>query len=146
MRQPRRHTERGKQVQKMREVFKSATCVLAWLGDSQDLKRSAIEIVMEYRSSQHRAGSLSFSLKVHSDSWYRAAFKWITSSLYWSRTWIVQELAISRNDPLVGCSTSWVPLSALENTMNSLKDYIDWFLSAPCYWCMDLQIGIRKEF
>jgi hypothetical protein len=131
--------ERSKQVQKMGEIFKSATRVLAWLGDSQDLEGSAIETVMGYKKSRDTEGSL-FDLR------YGAATEWITSRPYWSRTWIVQELAISRNDPLVGCGTSWAPLSGLCRMTDKVKDRIGLRNFSINYTRMQSLLHVRELF
>jgi hypothetical protein len=32
---------------------------------------------------------------------------------YWSRVWVIQEIALSEYDPLVGCGDKWIPWSKM---------------------------------
>jgi hypothetical protein len=121
--------ERTHQVQKMRDIFWSAQRVLAWTGEP-DEDNAALELLqMLGRPSvfmdffELTASSKDLLTMDFSNSWrnIRSLLRFLDRP-YWSRVWVVQELAIpgsrvgdiswlDEDKVRIRCGSAWVPFS-----------------------------------
>ncbi|KAH0547670.1 hypothetical protein FGG08_000159 [Glutinoglossum americanum] len=102
--------ERGRQVRIMRDIYRSANCVLAWLGEASQADYTGLGLLDTmlreqklYQESPAGVGPL------HSDSLWDCLFG-IFNRPYWKRMWVVQELALAM-DCRVLCGNDRRPLS-----------------------------------
>jgi hypothetical protein len=87
-------TEKGHQVQRMGDIFKGATEVLAWLGDDESVAR----LFDWTREDSTRWHNIQRNLPVkRTPKHLRAACHKLADHSYWTRAWIVQELAFARH-------------------------------------------------
>jgi hypothetical protein len=116
--------ERLHQVNLMRFVYQNAGRVLVWLGPSFEnsdragafLKVKGEEIVAGGR----KGGSTPFG------SFPPDAVKAVCSLMrrpYWYRVWIVQEVSLPSDDPLIGCGCWWLPWSTFCSGMFHINHY-----------------------
>ncbi|GAB1311505.1 hypothetical protein MFIFM68171_01715 [Madurella fahalii] len=117
--------ERSQQVAIMRDIYASAERVIIWLGEDDEATRDGVfDMIQELdnikgdlqdenlrekrKNMMHQCAHFFFSL---SDSRSRPWF---------SRVWILQELAMAKTDPLVVCGWRRVPWSALMNAWKAI--------------------------
>jgi hypothetical protein len=87
-------TEKGHQVQRMGDIFKSATEVLVWLGDDASVAR-LFDWTREHSTLWH---NIRYYLpSERTPKHLRAACQTLVNHSYWTRAWIVQELAFARS-------------------------------------------------
>ncbi|VUC27942.1 unnamed protein product [Clonostachys rosea] len=85
-------SERNHQVQLMGQIFSSAQRVLLWLGPAADDS----DYVLDYIREEHPADIL-LNLK------FRFALHALCSRAWFTRIWIVQEVALGKQDPILVC-------------------------------------------
>ncbi|KAK4498991.1 hypothetical protein PRZ48_009502 [Zasmidium cellare] len=111
--------ERGQQVSMMGEIYSKANVVLAWLGDQEPITRNGLEmlrrldIIMDASRSE-RVTSVSFT---DEDFWRRMGLEPFTSEQWravidvltrewFTRTWVIQEVALTSKYAVCLCGTS----------------------------------------
>lgn len=92
--------ERLHQVQMMAEIYKRAETVLVWLGPPRDDSDAVMDIIESMAFSNHYVQYEVPESKFKVLELLRRS--------YWSRVWVVQEIAVARSDPLVGCGYKWI--------------------------------------
>lgn len=132
--------ERSQQVSMMRDIYASAKRVLIWLGEDDDSSDGAFEAIQETatisaaigsnRSPEGDAGGESDrgddekknkELRQHLMHTCSSFFFGLAESRPWfSRVWILQELAMAQQDPLVVCGWRSVPWSVLVGTWKGI--------------------------
>lgn len=110
--------ERKVQVDSMSSVYKSATRVIAWLGPHEDKSAVLFRVVKKAENSNFDWIINAFSDDQLSDA--RAAIQPVMSRRYWSRAWIVQEIAFSR-ELRIRCGSDEVPYSTLTAVQSVLE-------------------------
>jgi hypothetical protein len=95
----------------MRLVYSSARTVLVWLGEEDQNSDAAMRLLADIDSVDFK------TLQSESASPMRAEWSALFALLqrpWWNRVWIVQEVAVGKGDPLVGCGNQWVSWSKFE--------------------------------
>jgi hypothetical protein len=104
--------ERNHQVAMMRDIYASATQVTIWLGEADedsDVALDALPLILG-RESWPRDDVVRSEKRMHCANFFFG----LSSRRTWlSRVWILQELAMSKNDPDVLCGHKCVPWSTL---------------------------------
>lgn len=95
-------TEKGHQVQRMGDVYKGAVEVLVWLGND-DCVAQLFDWTQEKSTIWHKLGY--YMPKERIPKRLRGASEKLANNRYWTRAWIVQELAFARSIRLL-CSLS----------------------------------------
>ncbi|KAK1073449.1 hypothetical protein LTR74_001858 [Friedmanniomyces endolithicus] len=91
--------ERNEQVAMMGDIYASATSVLIWIGEADDTSDVAFDLMP---GIMNRA----VDLRAHSEA---GSFYFGLSGRPWfNRVWIMQELALATNDPIVICGSQRV--------------------------------------
>ena len=169
------NVERGHQVAMMDKIYRNSTRVLAWLGGAADDSDYAMELIESFAEPSYLGNTwtwfrdifmlvLAF-ITLHPINRSIPGFKcksfgsreWtainaIRSRLYWGRVWMIQELAVSKKDPLVGCGHKWVPFSAFRTlesvtSVDFYKPNQRWNRAFDAYTNpLVEQIRIRDEF
>ncbi len=117
--------ERGSQVQIMREIYSSASKVVAWLGESNEGDERGLKIV-EYLAERNRDSVEDFQegfyrktpeelgimliTQFQTDDWYGLRKIW--DRPYWKRVWVVQELAVSYGKAVMAIGHQSYPVEA----------------------------------
>jgi hypothetical protein len=132
--------ERSEQVQKMRDIFFSATTVLAWTGDSSEDSDAAIEAmrIIGLWSSERSNELFEYGLDGLTAEHIRrhgldlSLIKWealwsFWERPYWSWMWVIQELAScgvdkdpSEDRCIIGCGHNWIPKHQFDQTWLTL--------------------------
>lgn len=104
--------ERTHQVSMMRDIYASAERVIIWLGEADNESDEAFDALHLLSTHDPRRGDVTVEAELQSTmSLYSGFFSGLASHRPWfSRVWIIQELAMAKQDPLVVCgkkSTSW---------------------------------------
>ncbi|KAI9154755.1 Ubiquitin carboxyl-terminal hydrolase [Paramyrothecium foliicola] len=94
--------ERNQQVRRMGEIYRQATRVLVWLGQSSESSRAAFSFV---RQSYERSPFNRTEL-MHDPGWQH--LNALAQNSYWSRVWIVQEICLGSR-VLVMCGDDEIP-------------------------------------
>ena len=113
--------ERNHQVSKMSDIFSTASSVLIWLGEGDTLSRFAFKWMGWIAN-----GSSSIPEDAR-QKMYRF-YEDITSRPWFSRVWVIQEMALAKQDPVVMCGYDTVPWSVFTGAWTALapKFYEDW--------------------
>ncbi|RSL56416.1 hypothetical protein CEP54_008864 [Fusarium duplospermum] len=102
--------ERGQQVSMMRDIYASAERVVIWIGeegDGSDDVFDALPVITGQQGTDDQAAE-RLSLMHECSSFFVS----VSSRRPWfSRTWILQELAMAKHDPLVVCGWKSAPWS-----------------------------------
>jgi hypothetical protein len=105
-------SEKTHQVQLMARIYSGAHRVLVWLGPEENDS----SFVMESLQKVSR-GDIDLDHEVFRSDKLLRCLKAIMERRWWSRIWVIQEVAMAANDPLLYCgfsSVSWtLLLSAL---------------------------------
>lgn len=102
--------ERSQQVAMMRDIYSSATRVTIWLGEEDedsDVAFDALDLIMG-NEPWPQDKSVCADIRQHAGSFYLCL---TARRSWWSRVWILQELAMSRSDPIVVCGYKSAPWS-----------------------------------
>ncbi|OAP56816.1 hypothetical protein AYL99_08928 [Fonsecaea erecta] len=146
--------ERAEQVSKMRDIFWLAQRVLAWTGEP-DESDEALELLQElgHPSTFMRLyGLASKPMAFLNDDFshclnkFESLFRFLNRP-YWSRVWVVQELAIpgsragdvgwlEKDKVQIRCCSTWVPFSTFTVACASLVQLIPGILSSVA--CLSL--------
>ena len=91
--------ERSIQIRRMSVIYKKAKQVTVWLGDEQDIEEDdIISLSVEGARTAHHAVSVSA----------RRAIMQLLSRPYWTRVWIIQELAAA-SSIIILCGRHMIP-------------------------------------
>jgi Heterokaryon incompatibility protein (HET) len=124
--------EKNHQVSQMRVTYLSATRVLIWLGTDNLHSNEALEFIGNF--DEYVVNNLDPEIQASPGFWPvpkgfvmireggeeplrrgRLLLRYIEERTWWSRIWVVQELALARDDPLVYCgreSLAWSRVDA----------------------------------
>lgn len=104
--------ERSYQVEQMRSIYASASNVLVWLGPALHNSNAGIELIekMAHHFTDYKPGEVVPAAIPASSEALLAIHKLLSRS-YWSRMWIVQEVAVASRNPIVGCGHMWLEWS-----------------------------------
>lgn len=127
--------ERNSQVEHMPQVYSAATQVIAWLGEEADGSSHA----MNYINSHF--GATNEGLNQHQES-ICPQLESLWSRPYWSRVWVVQELAAayrSGNKCFIKCGHHSV-------TFDQFRHFLGVFLANQFYTEGDSVLGPKRFF
>lgn len=121
------NTEKARQVQRMGEIYGRATHTIIWLGDSGLVAREALKACSLFASKCRSAPSSSPAERLSSSRpWWDPLgllppffLLLLLRRAYFTRIWIVQEVALSRN-PEIACGPdriSWTDFSLAAATI-----------------------------
>ncbi|KAF2837601.1 hypothetical protein M501DRAFT_937224 [Patellaria atrata CBS 101060] len=113
--------ERNIQVLHMGHIFASAARVLIFLGPADPLSigsDAAFDILL--RLSERK----SVSKEVLEDA-YEHCVNWMVRRAWFSRLWVIQELALARNSPVVYCGRKAISWDMLVYAWGKLLDILD---------------------
>lgn len=102
--------ERGSQVRIMRDIYRSAKCVLAWLGEASQADYTGLALLDTMLREQKLYQESPAGVRpLHSESLWDCLLG-IFNRPYWRRMWVVQELALAM-DCRVLCGNDRRPFS-----------------------------------
>lgn len=149
--------ERSQQVSMMRDIYSSAERVIIWLGEADDGSDEAFDALSsivndDATSNAHPAASEDKATKAavedasRGDENRSAVMRRCSSFLitiaerrpWFRRTWILQELAMARQDPLVLCGSKSAPWSTLMRAWDAVA--MDFFAEIGV-----LPLGLDEE-
>lgn len=93
--------ERNVQVKRMKKIYSTARSVVVWLGPSSQDDELALQAMNAIYRDDTRNGWLVIPPEFDADHW-RALCTFMRKS-YWSRLWIIQELAANQRSTLFSC-------------------------------------------
>ncbi|KAI2466847.1 HET-domain-containing protein [Annulohypoxylon bovei var. microspora] len=104
--------ERKQQVSMMRDIYASAKQVIIWLGEEDDESSLVFDAIPVLAAQNHRRGDdqdkeLLDAMRLYS----RFLIELADRRSWFSRVWIIQELAMAREDPLLVCGRKFVTWS-----------------------------------
>lgn len=107
--------ERAEEVPRMRTIYKSARTVVIWLGESKDDSDLAMRLIKTLARSCEDGSVLSLGRKLRNDANYLGTGAWralgqLMNRSYWSRVWILQEIAMGNTESPLLCgqeSVTW---------------------------------------
>jgi hypothetical protein len=139
--------EKESQIQEMRTIYHSAHQVLAWTGEADDESNEALGLLN--RLSDPMVCVILYMLSQNSEALRRISFgpEWLKllnffNRPYWSRVWILQELAIpgasirdnwESTKIQVGVGKTWVPISRFNLALMSFGLIQRSLFSSPGY-------------
>ncbi|KAK1758910.1 heterokaryon incompatibility protein-domain-containing protein [Echria macrotheca] len=116
--------ERLHQVRHMKNIYENASRVLAWLGPEMDGSGDGIALLrfLAQKVQERRAVIPTQPFHELPTSSLRSLLG-ILRRQYWSRTWIVQEVAVPQKEPLLGCGRQWDTWTTWKNGLYQLYAY-----------------------
>jgi len=141
--------ERSHQVRMMRDIFWSARGVLAWTGEPDERSDEALDLLQllgqpsvfmsAYTSAANPDTFSKIDFQTNWGKW-DSLFKFLNRP-YWSRVWIVQELAVpgsgignpgwSDNGKVqIGCGFTWLPICTFNVACATLGQFLRPILSS----------------
>ncbi|KAI0451780.1 heterokaryon incompatibility protein-domain-containing protein [Xylaria acuta] len=117
-------SEKGEQVQMIRQIYQRGSQTLAWLG------KLPLEAQLAFRSIQGSVGASKISTS-HTESQYLENLRALLELPYFTRVWVVQEIAVSPSVRIISGrdSISWDDLvNAIQMTITDKmgpRPYID---------------------
>ncbi len=127
--------ERNQQVQMMREIYASAMSVIIWLGREDDRALEALYLIYRLLDSKEKQaaqndsrtfpqlglwGCLKYQIPSVSEPAFRA-FRTFLERPWFSRTWIIQEVAVSK-DTRIQCGRWYMKWADLVSAISYLAD------------------------
>lgn len=121
--------ERSQQVSMMRDIYSSAERVIIWLGEADEDSDQAFDTLplIAKESTSRQPEKNSNNDQSHDQSRLAALrkcssffFSLAARRTWFTRTWILQELAMARDDPLVVCGTKSAPWSTLMSVWEAI--------------------------
>ncbi|KAH7336547.1 heterokaryon incompatibility protein-domain-containing protein [Rhexocercosporidium sp. MPI-PUGE-AT-0058] len=120
--------ERGQQILRMKAIYRHAATTIAWLGpDSKNQANTAFTRlrILATRKPEAEFEDAIAALFTGYTAWRNDAgwssIKTLMESAYWKRTWIIQELALSKS-VLFWWGRSSIGLDTLDTAMANLRD------------------------
>jgi hypothetical protein len=114
-------SERNHQVSIMDRIYRTATQVMVWLGNSSDDSDAFIDRIRGWHTSHNDVIAVDCSCSPcetlneeieDESSALVAAFASLSRRPYWSRVWIIQELVLAHS-AVVFCGSKFLPLTEL---------------------------------
>ena len=105
--------EKTHQVGMMRDIYRSAFQVLVWLGKSDKEIRRTIDFLRQKKTFQ--------MLTEDELAPFVPGLKKIFKRSWWSRIWVVQEVLVATQPPLLGSGHTWLPWDDFEMGMTNLR-------------------------
>ncbi|MCJ1315428.1 hypothetical protein MMC15_000747 [Xylographa vitiligo] len=103
--------EKSNQIQKMREIYRGATRVLVWLGPAAEDSDLAMNLIPKI--STIVLDDIPFHIEDEEKRKAWDALLRLFRRPWWTRCWVIQEIAAATSDPLVGCGKIWLNWSQL---------------------------------
>ncbi|MCJ1378393.1 hypothetical protein MMC17_001491 [Xylographa soralifera] len=101
--------EKSSQIQKMREIYRGATRVLVWLGQSAEDSDLAMSLIPKISTIVLNDIPVHIEDEEKRKAW--DALLLLFRRPWWTRCWVIQEIAAATSDPLVGCGKRWLTWS-----------------------------------
>lgn len=119
-------TERSREVKKMAELYKSASNVAIWLGESDAESDETFDFINAITAAAKKGPEVvkQYLSTVLDNSHEFSLWKSMTSLLsrpYFGRLWIIQEMAAGGEDSLVLCGDKTTTWGALYNVYHDLR-------------------------
>jgi len=125
--------EKQQQIQEMREIYHSAHRVLAWTGEADEGSDEALDLLNHLSEPSSFMALYELSSNPNAFSAINFNRKWqalcqFLNRPYWTRVWVVQELAIpgvafgddmQPNRIQVGAGWTWLPISSFNVALAS---------------------------
>ncbi|KAI4191071.1 MAG: hypothetical protein L6R41_000386 [Letrouitia leprolyta] len=123
-------SEKTYQIKMMKEIYREASQVLVWLGESDKDIRMAMDCIKRLEAPGYLDPNQVASFYAPCEAGLDKLFR----KPWWSRLWVVQEVLMARNPPMVGCGRKWVSWTAFQKALMNLalnKTDRDNFLQNP---------------
>lgn len=111
--------EKLHQVAQMRSIYESASRVLVWLGPPSKKIAAGFRFMeavsKEYLEINNSGNTAQESVKLSLYALH--GIQKLLRRPYWDRLWVIQEIALATQDPMVGCGNRWLPWKVIGNAL-----------------------------
>jgi hypothetical protein len=121
--------ERYHQVRLMGDIYSSARHVIVWLGPAEEESDMTIDWIL---GKVEAPGSLQMLM-------FRFGLRALCGRPWFSRVWVVQEVALATQDPVVVCGSKHLPWSTFMRFLGDFQSTIIEDLRDPNYPCRELK-------
>ncbi|MCJ1280944.1 hypothetical protein MMC26_000262 [Xylographa opegraphella] len=111
--------EKGGQIQMMGEIYKGASRVLVWLGQAAEDSDLAMSLIPKINTIT--LDDVPFSIEDDEKRKAWDALLRLFRRPWWTRCWVIQEIAAASSDPLVGCGKVWLDWSRFAHAVNLMS-------------------------
>ncbi|KAL9120434.1 MAG: hypothetical protein Q9187_003013 [Circinaria calcarea] len=108
--------EKSNQVQKMKDIYQKASKVLVWLGHAEQDSDVAMDLIANI--GHINLDSIPENIEDRDTRKAWDALLQLFRRQWWTRSWVLQEIAVASSDPLVGCGHKWLPWDIFELAHN----------------------------
>ena len=113
--------ERSAQIRRMDSIYSSASSVVAWLGEGNDTLDFAMTMfnTMDQELEDHiYSFRVPWPRDLNQHECLKAATRFFENT-YWSRIWIIQELAFAINLSII-CGEAEIPFSLVQSSIQRI--------------------------
>ncbi|KXS93961.1 hypothetical protein AC578_8 [Pseudocercospora eumusae] len=114
--------ERQEQVSRMAEIYSKADRVLVWLGDGDSRTKNAIKMAKDIVAGNHDTSAVDLYDVSKTEAW--SDFVYLTKSSWFSRRWVIQELALAQ-EATVHCGNDEIHWEDLRDAISIFMDHFD---------------------
>ncbi|KFA56397.1 hypothetical protein S40293_05043 [Stachybotrys chartarum IBT 40293] len=133
--------ERSQQVSIMRDIYASARHVLIWLGEGDEDTDAAFDCMAAFDNlpgppgdERERANRIN-PMRENSSFFFGIAGRYV----WFSRIWILQELAVAKSDPIVYCGQKAASWSLLLKAWEAISE--EAFVEIDMVWHTEIHYG-----
>ena len=127
--------ERNKQVKRMKDIFLQAQGCVSWLGKGSENSDEVLEILFDLslynlRTREERLDLMKASRsnkEFFSIGFWRDLLE-LVSRPYWTRLWIIQEIAVSHNNVFIRCGDRQLLWPFFCDAIMTLFSDIEWII------------------
>ncbi|KAF2238378.1 HET-domain-containing protein, partial [Viridothelium virens] len=128
--------ERRFQVPKMRELYDGSWTTITWLGGATEDSHKTLQLLTTLAQYESREESSLLKDKLQEEPDYLGRGKWIAlqsflQRRYWSRLWIIQELALAPLNMLMLTGDGMITWQEVQDGLTSIHVY-HWFVKDAC--------------
>lgn len=143
------HIEKNHQVAMMKEIYANAFAVIAWLGDESDDSCAAVEAMIQIHYVQARRQrdqaevvDPEFSNWIFNHPWHSILA--LFSRAYWSRLWIIQELALNDSLTLFLCGDRQLSRNMVSDTARVGQQLVNYIFQKLCRDTESNAVGVTR--
>jgi Heterokaryon incompatibility protein (HET) len=111
--------EKSAQIPRMKDVYQAASRVGIWLGPAGQISDMAMKLVEDIPSID--LDSIPIVIKDEGTMKAWDALLQLVRRDRWTRSWILQEIAVASSDPIIGSGKRWMPWTKFTNAWDLMS-------------------------
>lgn len=139
--------ERAREVQRMKDVYRVAWTVEAWLGTSARHSEAGLQLLQDMAAFRRAGCEVELTTRLRQDPHYLGSTGWlglhsIMDRTYWYRLWIIQEIVMGGSAVWVWCGASKISWEHFCDGVATLQEHL-WLLKDKCL-NVDVHVSVAE--